>query len=133
TSDADVEELPPTFFDHAQQVENITSRFGSDPVLHPYLLRIAGAIDIADPGVAAEEVVEFPNVRELRLEAWEIAAYQRLFDRRQAESDEDNDELWTLYLRAAALRIKVDDEATMIAAAVGAGAPPEPELMVKAK
>ena len=28
---------------------------------------------------------------------------------------------------------KVDDEATMIAAAVGAGAAPEPELMTKAK
>ncbi|HEV2721124.1 MAG TPA: hypothetical protein VG323_13970, partial [Thermoanaerobaculia bacterium] len=81
TSDGDVEELPATFFDHAQQVENITSRFGSDPVLHPYLLRIAGAIDIADPGVAAEEVVEFPNVRELRLEAWEITAYHKLFER----------------------------------------------------
>jgi len=133
TTDAEVEELPPAFFDHAQQVENITSRFGSEPVLHPYLLRIAGAIDIADPGVAVEEVVEFPNVRELRLEAWEIAAYQKLFERRQAESDEDNDELWTLYLRAAALRIKVDDEATMVAAAVGAGTAPEPELMGKAK
>ncbi len=132
-TEADVEELPATFFDHAQQVENITSRFGSDPVLQPYLLRIAAAVDIADPSVMPEEVVEFPNVRELRLEAWEIAAYQKLFDRRPPEADEDNDELWTLYLRAAALRIKVDDEATMLAAAVGAGAPPEPELMGKAK
>ena len=132
-TEADVEELPPTFFDHAQQVENITSRFGSDPVLQPYLLRIAAAVDIADPSIMPEEVVEFPNVRELRLEAWEIAAYQKLFDRRPAEADEDNDELWTLYLRASALRIKVDDEATMLAAAVGAGAPPEPELMGNAK
>jgi len=132
-TEADVEELPATFFDHAQQVENIASRFGSDPVLQPYLLRIAAAVDIADPSIMPEEVVEFPNVRELRLEAWEIAAYQKLFDRRPAEADEDNDELWTLYLRAAALRIKVDDEATMLAAAVGAGAPPEPELMGKAK
>src|ERR1043166_9727950 len=132
-TEADVEELPPTFFDHAQQVENITSRFGNDAVLHDYLLRIAAAVDIADPSVMPEEVVEFPNVRDLRLEAWEIAAYQKLFDRRPAEADEDNDELWTLYLRAAALRIKVDDKATMLAAAVGAGTAPEAELLGKAK
>ena len=132
-TEADVEELPPTFFDRAQQVENITSRFGNDAVLHDHLLRIAAAVDIADPSVMPEEVVEFPNVRELRLEAWEIAAYQKLFDRRPAEADEDNDELWTLYLRAAALRIKVDDEATMLAAAVSAGTNPEMELMGKAK
>lgn len=132
-TEADVEELPASFFDHAQQVENITSRFGSDPVLQPYLLRIAATVDIADPSIMPEEVVEFPNVRELRLEAWEIAAYQKLFDRRPAEADEDNDELWTLYLRAAALRIKIDDEATMVAAAVGAGAAPEARLMSNAK
>jgi len=132
-TEADVEELPPSFFDRAQQHENITSRFGSDPVLRGHLLRIAAAVDIADPSVMPEEVVEFPNVRELRLEAWEIAAYQKLFDRRPAEADEDNDELWTLYLRAAALRIKIDDEATSVAAAVSAGAQPEPELMANAK
>jgi hypothetical protein len=132
-TEADVEELPESFFDQAQQVENITSRFGSEPVLHSYLLRIAAAVDVADPSVMPEEVAEFPSVRELRLEAWEVAAYQKLFDRRPAEADEDNDELWTLYLRAAALRVKVDDEATAIAAAVSAGSPPEPELMAKAK
>ena len=132
-TEADVEELPETFFDHAQQVENITSRFGSDPVLHDHLLRIAAAVDVADPSVMPEEVADFPNVRELRLESWEIAAYQKLFERRPAEADEDNDELWMLYLRAAALRIKVDDEATLLAAAVSAGAPPETELMEKAK
>jgi hypothetical protein len=131
--DAEVEELPPAFFDHAQQVENITSRFGSDPVLHDYLLRIAAAVEVADPSAMPEEIVEYPNVRDLRIEAWEVAAYQKLFERRPPEADEDNDELWTLYLRAAALRIKVDDEATLLAAAVSAGAAPEPELLAKAK
>lgn len=132
-TEAEVEELPPSFFDRAQQVENITSRFGSEPILHSYLLRIAAAVDAADPSMMPEEVAELPNVRELRLEAWEVAAYQKLFERRPAEADEDNDELWMLYLRAAALRIKVDDEATMIAAAVGAGSHPEAGLMGNAK
>src|ERR1051325_10814792 len=92
-TEADVEELPPTFFDHAQQVENITSRFGNDAVLHDHLLRIAAAVDIADPSVMPEEVVEFPNVRDLRLEAWEIAAYQKLFERRAAGAGARNGEV----------------------------------------
>jgi len=129
----DAAELPPAFFDEAQQVENITSRFGNDPVLHQYLLRIAAAVDVADPAVLPEEVTEFPNVRELRLEAWEVAAYQKLFDRRAPEADEDNDELWTLYLRAAALRIRVDEEATLLAASRAASVQPESELMTRAK
>jgi hypothetical protein len=133
TGDAEVEELPATFFDQAQQIENITARFGNDPLLQPHLLRIAAAVDVADPSVMPEEIAEFPNVRELRLEPWEVAAYLKLFDRRGAEADEDNEELWTLYLRAAALRVKIDEEAMAVAAAVGAGAAPEPELMGKAK
>jgi hypothetical protein len=132
-TEADVEELPSSFFDEAQQIENITSRFGHDPVLHQHLLRIAAAVDIADPSIMPEEVVEYPNVRDLRLEAWEVAAYQKLFDRRPAEADEDNEELWTLYLRAAALRVKIDEEAMAVAAAVSAGSAPEPDLMAKAK
>lgn len=125
-------DLPPTFFNEAEQVENITSRFGSD-LLHRFLMRLAAAIDVADPSVMPEEIAEFPNVKELRLEPWEIGAYQKLFDRRAAEAEEDNEELWVLYLRAAALRIKVDEEATMLAASTGAGVLAEPELSAAAK
>src|SRR5712691_5733406 len=52
-------ELPPSFFSEAEQVENITSRFGNDPVLHPFLMRIATAIDVADPSTMPEEIAEF--------------------------------------------------------------------------
>jgi hypothetical protein len=126
-------DLPSSFFDEAEQVDNISRRFPGDPHLHPYLLRIAGAIDIADPEVMPEEIAVFPNVQELRLEPWEIAAYQKLFARRAAEADEDNDELWLLYMRAAALRIKVDEEATLLAASIGAGISAEGELLGRAK
>ena len=125
-------DLPPSFFSDAQQVENITSRFGSDP-LHPYLIRIASAIDVAGPETMPEEAAEFPNIRELRLEPWEIGAYQKLFSRRAAEADEDNEDLWILYLRAAALRVKVDEEATMLAASIAAGVSPESETLNVAK
>ncbi len=126
-------ELPPSFFSEAEKVEKITSRFGNDPPLHPFLIRVATAIDVADPAIMPEEVVEFPNVKELRLEPWEVSAYQKLFARRAPEADEDNEDLWVLYLRASALRIKVDEEATMLAAAIGAGVSPDPELLGRAK
>jgi len=38
-----------------------------------------------------------------------------------------------LYLRAAALRLKVDEEATMLAASMAAGVSPEPEILSTAK
>jgi len=126
-------DVPAAFFDESQQIENITSRFGNDPVLHGFLLRIAAAVEVADPAILPEEVTEFPNIRELRLESWEVASYQKLFDRRAPEADEDNDELWMLYLRAAALRIRVDEEATQLAASRAAGVQPENELMSHAK
>jgi hypothetical protein len=131
--ESELTELPSSFFSEAEQLENITSRFGTDPVLHRYLLRLAAAIDVADPSTMPEEIAEFPNVKELRLEPWEIGAYQKLFERRAAEADEDNDELWILYLRAAALRLKVDEEATMLAASIGAGVSPEGPLLSAAK
>jgi hypothetical protein len=131
--DVTTADLPPAFFNEAEQIENITSRFGKDPILHSHLLRIASAIDVADPSVMPEEVAEFPNVKELRLEPWEIGAYQKLFERRPPEADEDNDDLWLLYLRAAALRIKVDEEATMLAASIGAGVPGEADVFASAK
>src|SRR4029077_6834311 len=126
-------DLPPSFFSEAEQVEKISSRFGHDSVLHRFLLRIAGAVELADPSVMPEEVAEFPNVKELRLEPWEVAAYQKLFNHRAPESDEDNEELWTLYMRASALRIKVDEEATMLAASIGAGVPADNDVLVRAK
>ncbi|HUJ14671.1 MAG TPA: hypothetical protein VL284_12865 [Thermoanaerobaculia bacterium] len=126
-------DLPPSFFDEAEQMENIATRFPRDPQLHPYLARIGSVIDNADREAMPEEIANFPNAAELRLEAWEIAAYQKLFDRREAEAGEDNEDLWLLYLRAAALRIKVDEEATLLAASNAAGVSPEPELLAKAK
>jgi len=121
----DVEEGPPPepparFFDETRQVDDVTSRFGRAEPLLAYLVRIAAAIDDG-----AED--------RLRLEAWEIAAYEKLLGRGDAQSEEDNEELWILHVRAAALRIKVDEEATIIATAIAAGVHPEPPLLARAK
>ena len=118
--DARAEELPEAFFDEARQTENVSERFGRHEALLRFLVRIAAAI-------------ETDAAPELRLEPWEIDAYLKLFDRRAREADEENEELWMLYLRAAALRIKVDEEATIIATSMAAGVKPENELLTKAK
>jgi len=126
-------ELPPAFFTEAEQRERVQSKFSGDRPLHAVLLRIAQAIDDADRNLLPEEIADLPGVRELRLESWEVSAYEKLFDRRNAESTEDNEDLWMLYVRAAALRIKVDDEATMLAASSAAGVHAETELLNRAK
>ncbi|HEX2060389.1 MAG TPA: hypothetical protein VHK90_06585 [Thermoanaerobaculia bacterium] len=112
-------ELPPSFFDEAR----VTARFGRGEPLLDYVLRIDAAIETDDAAALAE----------LRMEPWETAAYQKLIDRMPAEAEEDNEELWLLYLRAAALRMKIDEEATILATAMAAGVRPEAELLAHAK
>ena len=126
-------DLPPAFFIEAEQTERITSRFGGDPLLHPCLMRVAGAVESVDPLLMPEEAIDLPAVKELRLEPWEVAAYLKLFERRPPEAEEDSEDLWMLYVRAAALRLKIDEEATMLAASRAAGVTAETDLMTRAK
>ncbi|HUP60132.1 MAG TPA: hypothetical protein VNA69_06910 [Thermoanaerobaculia bacterium] len=126
-------EPPAAFYDETQQSEDVASRFGRNEPLAVFLLRIAAAIDAAGAAASSEELVQSAAVRDLRLESWEVLAYQKLFGRQAPEAEEDNDELWMLYLRAAALRMKVDEEATILATAMAAGVRPESELLAKAK
>lgn len=130
---ADVDELPDSFFDDTRTTMSVAEKFGRDEVLLPFLNRIASAIDPIDATLNEEQISEVVIVRELRLEPWEVAAYQKLIERRDAEADEDNEELWTVYLRAAALRMKVDEEATILATAMAADVRPEADLLAKAK
>ncbi|HYH05816.1 MAG TPA: hypothetical protein VEK11_02045 [Thermoanaerobaculia bacterium] len=112
-------ELPASFFDEAR----VTARFGRSEPLLDYVLRIDNAIESEDPAATAE----------LRLEPWEASSYLKLIERMPADAEEDGEELWLLYLRAAALRMKIDEEATRIASAVAAGVRPEAELLANAK
>jgi len=129
----EVLELPPELLVEAEQSQIVTDRFGNDEVLLRFLMRIAAAIDTVPDNLAEEELPEWPSVNELRLEPWEVMAYQKLFERRPAEADEDDEDLWLLFLRAAALRIKVDEEATILATTLAAGVKPDGELLGKAK
>lgn len=125
--------LPPSFFNEAERMDSIQGRFGTEPLLEPFLVRIAAVIDFIDSSVMPEEIAEIPNVKELRLEPWEIAAYQKLFARRPPEANEDTEELWLIYVRAAALRLRVDEEATGLAASISAGVSPDDDIVARAK
>jgi hypothetical protein len=125
-------DLPPAFFTEAEQAARITGRFGRD-LLQPYLARIAAVVDTIEPLLMPEEAALMPAPRELRLEPWEIAAYQKLFEKRAAEGEDDTDELWMLFVRAAALRMKIDEEATTMAASRTAGASASPDMLTMAK
>ena len=126
-------ELPPAFFTEAERLDNIRSRFGVEPALESFLMRIGAVIDLVDPARMPEEAVEIPTVKDLRLEPWEIAAYQKLFERRPADGEEDGDEQWVLFVRAAALRLRMDEEATLLAAAINGGGGVDAALMNRAK
>ena len=126
-------DLPPAFFTDVERVESIRGRFGYDGTLEPFLLQIATALDFLDPAAMPEEIAEMPSVHELRLEPWEIAAYQKLFSRRSAEGDEDHEDLWTLFLRAAALRLRIDKEARALAIAINSGVAPDDALIARAR
>jgi len=112
-----VGEIPVAFFDSAKVAEH----FGRDETLLPHLTRLAAAV--------GDDVL----IADLRLEPWEVGAFEKLFGRALPEADEDNEELWTLYIRAAAVRVKLDNEATTIATARAAGVRPDPELLANAK
>ena len=109
------------------------SRFGRAEPLIDFLVRIAAALDSAGTSVSLEHVVQLPGVRDLRLETWEAASYRKLLEIIPPEAEEDDEDLWMLYLRAAALRIKVDEEATILATAMAAGVRPDGDLLSKAK
>jgi hypothetical protein len=110
-------EIPAAFFDS----QKVAEHFGRDETLLPHLTRLAASL--------GDDV----RIAELRLEPWESAAFAKLFGRAEPEAREDNEDLWTLYARAAAVRVKSDEEATIIATAIAAGVRPEPETLAKAK
>lgn len=130
----DGSDLPRALFDDAEQRQHVADRFGNDSLLHRELLRMARAIDAVPGDLIPEEAVDLPSIRELRLEPWEIASWQKVFDRRSPDGGEDDtEELWTVFIRGAALRLKIDEEATNLAASRAAGLPADSELLERAR
>ena len=127
-------DLPQAFFSEEEQIERIVTRFGHDHVLQPFLLRLAAAIDASDFTLDPAALADAPAVRDLRLEPWEVDAWYKLFQQRHSDDAAGEEEdLWIAFVRAAALRLKVDEEATILAATIGAGLAADAEVMGKAK
>lgn len=131
--DPDEPELAAAFFHEAQREDRLKDHFGASDPLLSFVKRVGEALEPAGPTFTIEQILEMPAVAELRLEPWEVRAFQKLFSGREAESEEDNEPLWTLLVRAAALRSKVDEEATILATSMAAGVRPDRELMERAK
>jgi hypothetical protein len=106
----EVEELSESFFLDAQQLDTVQAKFGDDPLLQTYLMRIVSVLDSFDPDSSGNRIALSPEAKNLRLEPWEVGAFEKLYWLRSRNQGE-NDELLLLYLRAAALRLKIDEEA----------------------
>lgn len=121
------EEVPTTFLLEVQQNEAVQSRFGNDPLLHRKLVHLLTVLDAVDPHLGEERIAREPIVNQLRLEPWEVLAYLKLFTGHPLTAD-DTEELLLLYLRAAALRLSIEDQAKILSA-VPEGDPPEDSFL----
>ncbi|MGA7616875.1 MAG: hypothetical protein WBX15_17020 [Thermoanaerobaculia bacterium] len=108
--------------DEAQRTDRIESKFGQDPVLQPYLTRMLSVLEFFPDDASSERIANAPETSGLRLEPWEVAAYQKVFGTRSLVENETED-LMVIFLRAAALRIKVEEEARQLAALPSGGSP----------
>jgi hypothetical protein len=105
----EVDSLSDDFLLEVQHAESVHRVFGDDPLLEPQLTRIVATLGPFDTRIPVEKIAADPAVDALRLEPWEIIAFQRLFSPETVAPE--NEDLLQLYLRAAALRMKIDHEA----------------------
>jgi hypothetical protein len=112
TPSASLSSSSPMFAD-AEEVDDIEAVFGSDPQLYPHLQKIYSILNYFDPDVSQDRITRSPEARGLRLETWEIESFQKLFLGRE-RAREESEEVLALFLRGAALRMKVEDEAQEI-------------------
>lgn len=130
-SDTAEEELMEALILQVENSDRISRQFGDDPLLHRHLLWIASLLDTIGPSLSAERIAGSAAARGLRLEIWEVAAYQKLYGM-TLRDPEESDDLLVLLVTAAALRMKIDKEATTIAS-VPAGTAVDSALFSAAK
>ncbi|HVT43586.1 MAG TPA: hypothetical protein VMT00_04275 [Thermoanaerobaculia bacterium] len=114
--------------DSAPRADRIEASFGADPLLYDHLARIIGLLDEVDVTGGEEQIASHPSLHPIRLEPWEAGAYLKLFRNAPMEEEETND-LMLLYLRAAAIRLLIDEQARKLAT-VPESDDPSPTLLV---
>jgi hypothetical protein len=85
----------------------------NEEILGDYFRRVVESLREVDQEMSPERVVLRPELYPLRLEAREVTAYRRLFGR-----DEHDAELERFLLEAAALRVRINEEAQEITGAM---------------
>jgi hypothetical protein len=104
---SEVEPVSDDFLREIERADAVQRIFGEDALLEPYFSRIVAALEPLDRNVPLEKLVDTASASPLRLEPWEIGAFQKLF----YENADAQEDLYLLYLRSAALRLKIEDEA----------------------
>lgn len=97
-------------FGIAEEVDEIEAVFGPEPLLYPSLQKIYSILNFFDEDMSLEQIATSPQANGLRLESWEIDAFQKLFLQKQ-RSEEETPEMLQVFLLGAAIRIKVEEEA----------------------
>jgi len=93
--------------------DRIVAKFGDDPVLYGSLDRLLSVLESFDDDAPGEQIVASPATKNLRLETWEVDAFRKLY-RNMPPIEGETEDLHLLFLRAAALRIRIDDQASAI-------------------
>ncbi|HEY0591611.1 MAG TPA: hypothetical protein VGF40_07580 [Thermoanaerobaculia bacterium] len=112
------------------RADAVNRTFGDDPLLVPFLGRIVAALERLDRSLPLEALAETEEAAALRLEPWEIGAYQKLFLEVPGHGQDD---LFGLYLRAAALRIRIEDEAKRLSDHEKESTTPHPDFLAGVK
>jgi len=104
------EEEAEAIFGIAEEVDDLEAVFGTEVLLYPHLQKIYSILNYFDEDMSLEQIARSPQANGLRLEPWEVEAFQKLFLQRQV-TEEETEEMLKVFLLGAALRMKVEEEA----------------------
>jgi len=92
---------------------SISSLLPPDPLLNESLHTIMFALEMVVWDRQPAQVIEAPEIRNLKLEAWEAESYRKLAEESVKKGTSDW-ELFRFFLSSAALRVKMEEEAAEI-------------------
>jgi hypothetical protein len=122
-------QLPPALA--AADVQPLSAGLRTDPLLQEYVSKIMFALELVGNERAADEAVTAKELGHLRLEPFEVEACRELLDGRAAPGSVPGERAKHV-LQAAALRIRLDDEAREIDRLQKRGSDRFPEALERA-
>ncbi len=104
------EEESESIFAIAEEVGDLEAVFGVEPLLYGNLQKIYSILNYFEEDMSLEKIATSPQANGLRLETWEVDAFQKLFLQKRKSPDETEDSL-KVFLLGAAVRMKVEEQA----------------------